>query len=212
MPRQVADGERYFCCGDVGCVAAGALVRGVRCDGVNRAGLGALFAVQNHRGAPEQARYWPRRHFFQSERIFFQPDRIFSHMTKISGGAAGRFCHMTGASCHMAEGLCHLRQRAVHMEKNVRGVTKSPCHVKKDAFLLDRDVFDVKKLPWNAVFGAFLGGAVKPLKPSAGEGSEGFRGASSRGGERFQPGAAIRLPGVGLSRRTRNAFPHRLSC
>lgn len=27
MPRQVADGERYFCCGDVGCVAAGALLK-----------------------------------------------------------------------------------------------------------------------------------------------------------------------------------------
>ena len=57
----------------------------------------------------------------------------------------------------MVDGLCHVHRRGLHMEEDVRGVTKSLCHVKKDAFLLDRDVFDVKKLPWNAVFGAFLG-------------------------------------------------------
>lgn len=58
----------------------------------------------------------------------------------------------------MVDGLCHVHRRGLHMEEDVRGVTKSLCHVGKDVFLLDRDVFHVKKWPWNAVFGAFLGG------------------------------------------------------
>lgn len=97
------------------------------------------------------------------------------------------------------------------MEKDVRGVTKDFCHVGKDVFLLDKGFFHVKKLPWKAISGAFLG-PWKNLKSSAGAGFEGFWGASSRGGERFQPGAARWLPGVGLSYHTYDALPCRLSC
>lgn len=100
-------------------------------------------------------------------------------MTKIAGGAAGRFCQMARASGHTADGFCHVPRKVLHMEKEVRGVAKSLCHV--------------KKLLWNAVFGAFMG-PWKTLKPSAGAGFEGFRGTSSQGRELFHPGAARRLP------------------
>lgn len=94
-------------------------------------------------------------------------------MTKIAGGAAGRFCQMARAFGHTADGFCHVPRKVLHMEKEVRGVAKSLCHV--------------KKLLWNAVFGAFMG-PWKPLKPSAGAGFEGFLGRRARGASCFTLG------------------------
>lgn len=97
------------------------------------------------------------------------------------------------------------------MEEDVRGVRKIFCHVKKDVFLLDRDFFHVKKCPGTRI-SELSWGAGKTLKPRADKGFESFWGASSRGRERFHSEAERRLPGVGLSRHTRTAFPRRLSC
>ena len=56
------------------------------------------------------------------------------------------------------------------MEKDVGGVTKDVCHV--------------KKLPWNAVLGAFMGAWENP-EPIVGAGFEGFGGRRAEGASRF---------------------------
>lgn len=54
---------------------ASEIAREVRCHGVSYAGLGEVFAVQNLRDAPKQARYWPRKHLFSARAHLFSYDK-----------------------------------------------------------------------------------------------------------------------------------------